>query len=917
MIERAIQPYTQALVAFLAATLLPLTAIGQGAVGSSIVGYVSDTAGAPIPGVRIVASSATQIGGDRVATSNERGAFRLSQLMAGTFRVTASAPGRRTVVHERVPVGVSAPAEVNVVLVAASGDEDPQVVDTAPGVVTTTSHVQEAYDLDLVEAMPLPSRYRVLEQMVDQVAGALGNRLRGGANNQTIVMQDGFDTGIRYPVSTAAAGYEVQSAGYGADNAAASGGLVNVVTRAGSNRWEVDVDATAENETLRLGDEGASSGSYYYRVNPFLAGPLLRDKLWFALAVESHLLGQGRVTDRERILDGAPPYRKLANLGTLKVTWQIDLRNRLTFLGNFEGGSGSNLKRDVGVAEEAQQNWREGPSGLWGVIWEAQLTDRLSFRSQTGYSQRPQYWYPRLCEDAGLGTCDGTPAVINRFPRRTEDNNAAFGCPGERECFEGRTSPHRREDLHALQVFNRVDYFLDHPIVGEHQLHLKHQAYREKEIRRQAQPGGYFDELNGNVPEARTTFYANDLRFEPGRPGWWSATHVFYRSSASLADTWRPTRYLRFTAAISHIWSRGQDGAAETVIEHTAWAPSVAGVWDATHDGRTALRGSYSQYLDVDLRGPVLHSTPSQVSQRCLWNQTTQAYERDCEIYGGVSRNTFGSPCGPTGLDAAGRSCLRHLTAPRTREYTIGAEREVFPGVGLSLDLVYRTFANQYELQETNRIWNASGTAVTGYRSGRAETVLDLDTPDSVQRTYRGASMTLEKRRGALRSMFSYTLSDLRETVFTPASNRFGNIGGEYVEGPEPDDRRHALKAAAAWAASRWLSFGFRYQYGSGLPVNRSYRNPVTGSYENYRAVRGVNPGTTFTASGEELRTPHIQSLDLQIRFVLAAARHRLDLYADALGVLNAGRATDDGPSFAGDTAARPLRLRVGVSYRF
>src|SRR6185436_2280504 len=160
------------------------------------------------------------------------------------------------------------------------------------------------------------------------------------------------------------------------------------------------------------------------------------------------------------------------------------------------------------------------------------------------------------------------------------------------------------------------------------------------------------------------------------------------------------------------------------VVNNTTWAPSVAGAWDATHDGRTVIRGSYSQYVDVAVRTPVLHTIGSQANQRCLWNPMTNAYDRDCVYSGGVSRNTFGRPCGPTGIDATGASCQESLKVPRTFEYTIGGEREIIPGVAISADLVLRKFKNQFEQRETNRIWNASGTAVVGYRNGRPETII-------------------------------------------------------------------------------------------------------------------------------------------------------------------------------------------------
>jgi hypothetical protein len=492
------------------------------------------------------------------------------------------------------------------------------------------------------------------------------------------------------------------------------------------------------------------------------------------------------------------------------------------------------------------------------------------------------------------------PSLPPRPPRSTG--------PGRRQAIAREASgccsfSREPSGSRPRQTFNRLDYFLETELLGEHHLQLKHRFYTEKEVRRQAQPGDYFDEHSDpDLPVARTTFYANDPHFDTGRSGWWIGTTVGYRSNASVGDTWRPTRHLTFTAAVSHIWSRGENSASAAVLADTTWAPSVAGVWDATHDGRTAVRGSHSQYVDADVRTPIMHTIGAQASRRCLWNPTAQSYDQDCVQSGGLSRNTVGSPCGPTGLDDAGQPCLQRLTLPRTREYTLGVEREVLPAVGLSLDLIYRAFGNRYELRETNRIWNPSGTAVLGYRNGRPETVIDVDTPGSARGTYRGMTLALDRRQGRLKTAFSYTLSDLRGTAFWGTSDPFLITPGVPAEGPEADDRRHAVKASAAWAASAWLSIGLRYQYGSGFPVDPFYRSEVTGIYE--RNLR-------------DLRTPAAQALDLQVRFMLApAAGHRLDLYAEALGLLNVRRPIDDASIFGGDTTGTPLRLRFGVSYR-
>ena len=910
--------------------LLPESARAQGGADGAILGYVFDQVGNPLPGVKIVAISPTQIGGAKTAYSNEEGQFRLRQLFPGTFQVTASAPKLKTVVQKDIRVGITAAAEVNLVMeIQAKGVEEVTVVERAPTVSTTTTNVKEVYDLDYVENLPMSGPDQIFGQMVGQIGGAVDRRIRGGANNQTIFVQDGFDMRDQYPVTKASAAYEIQSAGYGADNATASGGLVNLVTKTGSNKWEVELNASVENNALRFGkDARDGTANFYYVVRPAVAGPIIKDRLWFAFAWESHLLGRGREADVEGILPTPRPHIKGINKGTLKITYQVNARNKLSFLNNVDSAFNLNLKNGLGVLPEAQQNRKAGLSGLWGLIWESLLTDDLVLRSQAAYSRRPQYWYPRLCEGKAIGDCALEPGIINRFPRRVESNNAAVGCAGTGECTASNGVPYRREDLDVLQAANQIQWFLDSKSLGEHSLKLSHQFYTEKETRRQAQPGNYYEEWNGAFPEARTDFYSNDPRVEEeARYGWWIATDVLYRSVASLSDAWKPTRHLTITPAISHVWASGKNSSGDTVLDSSGFAPSVALAWGATHDGRTVVRGSYSQYVDMQIRTPVLHTIGAPVTQRCLWNGENNTFDRNCVYSGGESRNTFGLPCGPTGVDATGQPCFEALKIPRTFEYTLGAEREILQGLALSIDLVLKQYKNQYEQSETNRIWNPSGTEVVSYKNGRAETIMDMGTPDGAQRTYRGVTVAMNKRQGRIRAYASYTLSKLDGTVFNGANNRWGDIPGRdlFLDGYLPDDRRHDVKASMSWAVTKWLSLGARYQFGSGFPRARLFRNATTGSFEDYRAPLGIDPGSDINDPGDdrELRNPPIQEVNFQTRFsLLPLLGQRIDVYADLLNVLNLRTPTaygsNDGQNFGVETGwMQPFRVRLGLDYRY
>jgi len=163
-------------IGFLASMLLPLAAHAQGGNSGSIVGYIYDQTGNPIKGVKLTASSPTQIGGGRSTYSNEEGYFRFSALFPGVFEVRATAPKLRTYIQKEIKVGISAAAEISLVMeVESAGVEEVKVVEKAPTVSTTTSNVKEVYDLDFVESMPFNSRDQVFNQMVGQIGGAVGD----------------------------------------------------------------------------------------------------------------------------------------------------------------------------------------------------------------------------------------------------------------------------------------------------------------------------------------------------------------------------------------------------------------------------------------------------------------------------------------------------------------------------------------------------------------------------------------------------------------------------------------------------------------------------------------------------------------------------------------------------------------------
>jgi hypothetical protein len=883
----------------------------------AIVGCVYDSNGMPVKGVRITITSRTQIGGRRVAYSDREGFFRFPALQPGDFELEAESPGLTRFIQKGLRVGINAPVEVNPVMGVSAGIEEVHVVEKPPLVSTGTANIKEVYEIDFVDALPHNSRDSVYSQFVNNTAGSIGGgRVRGGNESQTLYTMDGFNMLGQSPTLRAAAAYEIQTAGYGSDNVTASGGVANIVSRVGSNRFEAAVSATAETQQGRFFTDPTDSttGTHFLVLNPSVSGPIIKDRLWYSFNLE--LLSQK--TGRDRDVTGflPDPQAQLKNWykGTLNLTWQVADRHKLQSITNFDEVWEFN-RRGLGWEKDAQED-RRGQRYFTGLIWQSLLSDDLVFRSQVGATTVPQHIYPHRCAETPID-CDHIVPVVQRLPVQQNLTN---------------DTQHQRNDDYVFQFINRLEWFVSAGRLGEHNLQLKDNLYLERLVTRTSVPGNQVLQLAGSDPEQLTEYFANDPRTDPARYGWFITSATSQRHTVSLADSWRPTRALTISPGVALVNAWVSNSAGERVLSATAFAPALAVAWDATHDGRTVLRGSYNNYVDVDVTGLAAFTQGSQVSRRCRWNPATGAFDQACQYAGGRSTNTVGLPCGTSGVDLDGAPCGESLQIPRTTELTAGVERELYQGTAGSLDAVYRHFGHQYEVRETNRIWNSSGSQLEGtggYRNGRSQTVLDLGTPAEARRRYLGLTAALTRREGLLRLRAAYTWSRLEGTLLNglDGSSLHALIPPRdiFLDGPLPDDHRHELHLTLSYQATRWLTLGARYLYYSGLMYNRLFRNDETTGFENLRARTGLNPGTNINDPGDdrELRLPDVHDLNVQLRLNWQPLiNQRLETFVDVLNVLatrtTTGVAQNDGQDF-GVLRARmaPFRIRLGVMYRY
>lgn len=908
----------------LALMLLPVVSFAQ--TTGTISGTVWDQTGTPVAGVNVVIESPTQIGGKQSSVSDQGGRFRFSSLTPGTFSLLASAPRLKKISQSGIRVSQGKTVELDLIVEVESGDtpEEYVIEQKAPSVNTNSASVGESYDAEFLDKLPLTSRdYQGVVALTPGATDREGSgnaQVRGGAYFNNSYKIDGFET--TDPVThtfgqnfsfNAISQVDVQTAGFGAENSGTTGGIVNIVTKSGSNKFEFDSSATYTDDHMRFFEDNRDrGGNRAANVGLQVGGPIQKDRIWFYVAGEVNNSTSTILADTSGQLPNPPPFSILAFNGLAKITWQLNPRNKVEWKSTYSTGDFRNIRQSPFVEPEAEA--RQLQTTLFsGLSLNSVLTDNLVSVIRAGYQQ--QYF------DVGPESCLWDPNCSN-VPGEID-----FASGVSRKNFTSQSRQYRR----TFELSGDVTYFKDTKALGTHGIKFGWKYLAAENPLAMTVPGDQVLGYIGQEPYFRQETCVNDPRQEGGncRSGWLRSDVKSNSLILHLSDQFKPTRYVTITPGLALHRSNSQDDRQRIVTDIVALTPHLAVAWDPTHDGRTVLRASYNSYVDTGFLA-LARFTSRQLSERfCFYNKDIGGFVDNCRLSGGQESTTVGLPCGPDGLNPDGTSCRTNLNAPRTHEFTLGAEREVITGLVAKTDFVYRKYSHQWEDLETNAIWNKGGSAVRqdgGYKNGRSQFVFDLETPSQARRRYMGLSTSLLKREGLLKMNASYTLAKDEGVANDDYITSFLDNPGQapYFYGPLPSDIRHVLRVLAQYQVLPWLSVGGVYEFQSGPPYNRYSLDPVYGGFSRFTAKRGYDSRGNLNPDDDvALRLPDLMNLDFQARASLRSlVGHNIDVFFDVLNLLATRTplaVAQSDNQFFGQTIFRnpPMRARLGLRYRF
>ena len=959
-----------------AALLLTLLATGsavaQQTTTGTIAGSVTSEAGAPLQDATVTLSSERGVASE---TTDHSGRFLFPYLTPGPYDLRVELTGYQTVQQTNVGVGLGRRVELGFVLSPGAFEAVVDVNATTPVIDLSSVATGLTLGSDLLEQVPVGRKLSDAFYLAPGVsssggAGASNPSISGasGLENQYVV--DGVN--INHPryggLGVYARGYgsigsgvaydfideiQVRTAGTEAEYAQSTGGLVNVITKSGSNEWrgsafgylspdalesgwrQVKLAAGAVNTVARSSRELGLS----------LGGPLLRDRLFFFVAADHR-------RDRDSLV--APEGFPLAELGPVdrvrtitsyatKVTASLSANHRLDASAFGDPGEG-----DV------------GPQNTDALLYP----NRAAFSSLDfgGHTQTLRYhgvlrdsWLLETSFGHATHTFRETPSV-EEWQLVDETTN-----PPSYSGGMGRYSGDSRGESFQYELKSTN-------LMGVHD--LRYGASLEDVS---------YDETTGRTGPPVTL--ANGLQTGSGGiitvyPD--PAFGRIYRVTSAQLDAKRVSRQRYLAVFLQDKLYLGNQltvsggvryerqemvGKASSVVLDNNWAPRLGVVWDPTGEGRIKLYSSYGIFF-----ARIPNDMPLLVFQggtRVRWADYFDA------------ALTEPVPDGVVALDTA-----FHLSMSQGRPYRLapgagttyiqeavaGMEVELRPQLAVGVRYLYRDMPRVLEdIVNAAMVLYLTGEADEAQRfignpeDGSPPTLDGIGAFEQPIHRYQAVELTANRRYAenwtllasyrwsrlegtyegffrndngqahpALTSLFDFPTNDPSYTeIGVPQYGFRGDIRylGDLGAGPLPTDRTHQLKVYGTYTLDGGLSLGAGVWASSGRPLTPMAADPVLSRIGDIpEAPRGSG---IVTEDGFRTRTPYELAVDLHGDYRLGVGRGQLVVAVDVFNLLNRRDVLDYdqnteraprvlNPDFGQRIAYQePRRVRLGVRYEF
>jgi hypothetical protein len=300
-------------------TFLACSAAWAQTASTQILGLVTDSTGAIVPGAAVTAKRIAT-GDVRTTTTNETGNYIFPLVESGEYEVTCAAPGFKTEVRRNVVLELNQKGRIDFQMQVGQQAEMIEVTSSAPLLKTEDATLGSVVDSKKIIELPLNGRnfaqaatlmpgvvYGSARMGVDgnqtigtrampgQIVGISANGQRDANQNITldgVSATDGFKSSMLFvPSIEAIEEFKIQSAVYSAEYGMNSGAQANVAIKSGTNRWHGTAFEFLRNDTFdaRGFFLAPNQPKNKLRRNQFggvFSGPIRKDKTFFLVNYE-------------------------------------------------------------------------------------------------------------------------------------------------------------------------------------------------------------------------------------------------------------------------------------------------------------------------------------------------------------------------------------------------------------------------------------------------------------------------------------------------------------------------------------------------------------------------------------------------------------------------------------------------------
>jgi Carboxypeptidase regulatory-like domain/TonB dependent receptor len=348
-----------ALAATFAVTLFSATPAFPQATAGEITGRVLDTAGAAVPGATVTARN-DGTGQVRTAATGPSGDYTLTLLPAGTYTVSAEITGFKKSVRRAIEVNVGARLTLGFDLAVGDMSEAVEVTAEVPLVETTKSDLSGVVTPKEIQNLPLLNRTFAGLSIIMPEARPVGNfdptktrignfAMSGGDGRQLDVNVDGGDNKdnvvgslIQNFAYESIQEFQVSQHRWTAEAGRSVGGVVNVVSKSGTNQLRGSLFGSYRSDSTRSTDffeKQRQAADPTFQKAEFereefggsIGGPIVKDSLFFFGALEKfrerseNIVTQAAFTQLNAIpgadVPSAIPTPYDDTLATAKIDW--------------------------------------------------------------------------------------------------------------------------------------------------------------------------------------------------------------------------------------------------------------------------------------------------------------------------------------------------------------------------------------------------------------------------------------------------------------------------------------------------------------------------------------------------------------------------------------------------------------------